>query len=61
MLYEVRLFADPGTVAPARLTSLDALAKHFDHDNCDRGAGKAEHFPFKTMAAIKAELKKLKS
>jgi hypothetical protein len=60
-LYDVRLFADPGTAT--RLTSLDALARHFDHDNCDcdRGQGKPEHFPFKTMAAIKAELKKLKS
>ena len=62
-LYEVRLFADPGTAAPENLTSLDALAKHFDHDNCDcgRDTGKREYFPFKTMAAIKAELKKLKS
>jgi hypothetical protein len=62
-LYEVRLFADPGAATPIRLTSLDALAKHFDHDNCDcdRGTGKAEHFPFKTMSAIKAELKKLRS
>ena len=62
-LYDVRLFADPGMASPAQLTSLDALAKHFDHDNCDcdRGPGKKEHFPFKTMAAIKAELKKLKS
>jgi hypothetical protein len=60
-LYEVRLFADPGTAT--ELTSLDALAKHFNHDtcDCDRPGEKSEHFPFKTMAAIKAELKKLKS
>jgi hypothetical protein len=60
-LYEVRLFGDPGAKLPATLSALEKLGKHFDHDNCDCGrtGEKPEHFPFKTMAAIKAELKKL--
>jgi len=59
-LYEVRIFEDakPGET---KLTFLKALSDRFSANSCDcdRGGGKAEHYRFKTIASVKAELKRL--
>ncbi len=61
-LYEVRIFdaADP---SKDKLQFLADLSHHFDQHtcDCDRRDGKPEHFPFKTIAAIKAELRRMGS
>lgn len=59
-LYEVRLFdaAKPGQSKP---TYLADASHHFDADSCDcdRSDGKPTHYRFKTIAAIKQELRKM--
>ncbi len=59
-LYEVRIFEDarPGQTKPA---FLKALSDRFSANSCDcdRGDGKPEHYRFKTIASVKAELKRL--
>jgi hypothetical protein len=60
-LYEVRIFDDIQSPAQTRLTYLKTVSEHFNTDTCDcsRDDGKPEHFRFKTIAAIKAELKRM--
>jgi hypothetical protein len=59
-LYEVRVFDDakPGQ---SKLTYLADASHHFDTDacDCDRSDGKPTHYRFKTIAAIKQELRKI--
>ena len=59
-LYEVRVFDDakPGHVA---LVALKAVSRRFAGHECDCTwrDGKVQRFPFKTMAAVKRELKRL--
>jgi hypothetical protein len=56
-LYAVRIFYDPQP-GQTKLTELKAAERPFEAHNCDcdRGGGKSEHYRFKTMAAVKAEL-----
>jgi len=57
-LYEVRLFDDPkpGQIS---LTQLK-LSGHFGSEcDCTWRDGSSKHYPFKTIAAVKAELKRL--
>ena len=59
-LYEVRIFDDakPGET---KLTFLKALSDRLSANSCDctRDGGKTEHFRFKTIAGVRAELKHL--
>jgi hypothetical protein len=59
--YEVQILDTPRRGAP-RLARLDALSKHFG-DGCDcdfrDGHRKPEHYRYKTIAAVKAELHRL--
>jgi hypothetical protein len=59
-LYEVRIFDDakPGQ---SKLIYLAGASHHFDADSCDcdRSDGKPTHYRFKTIAAIKQELRKI--
>jgi hypothetical protein len=58
-LFEVRLFDDPVSGQP-RLAPLTAISRHFDGGcECDHRDGPATHFRFKTIAAVKRELKRL--
>jgi hypothetical protein len=61
-LYEVRIFDDVGAAPPPQLSYLKSVSEHFGKDSCDcdRGDGKPEHYRFRTMAAIKRELAKMK-
>ena len=57
--YEVRLFDDlkPGQ---AELTSLESLSKHLGSEcDCYWRDGTEKHFRFKTIAAVKRELRRL--
>ena len=60
-LYEVRIFDDIQSPSQTRLTYLKQVSAHFSADSCDcdRSDGKPGHFRFKTIAAIRAELKKM--
>jgi hypothetical protein len=59
-LYEVRLFDDPKP-GDRTLKALKTLESHFTAHACDCtwDDGRTEHFRFKTVAAVKAELKAL--
>lgn len=59
-LYEVRIF-DDAKAGQTKLTELKAVERHFAGHNCDcdRRDGKSERFRFKTIASVKAELKRL--
>jgi hypothetical protein len=59
-LYEVRIF-DAASPGQSKLTYLAAPSHHFDADacDCDRDDGKPTHYRFKTIAAIKQELRKI--
>lgn len=61
MQYEVRLFDDLRSEKAEKLTYLKAISDHFNQNTCDcvRRDGKAEHYRFKTVAAIKQELKRM--
>ena len=60
-LYEVRIFDDPKSSSGSQLTYLKAISEHFNKHICDcwRREGKSDHAEFKTIAAIKHELKKM--
>jgi hypothetical protein len=60
-LYAVRIFDDIQSPSQTKLTYLKQVSAHFDTNtcDCDRGDGKPEHFRFKTIGAIKAELKRM--
>jgi hypothetical protein len=60
-MYEVRIFDDAASPAITKLTYLEKVSKHFEVDTCDctRNGEPDVHFAFKTIARIKAELKKL--
>jgi hypothetical protein len=60
-LYEVRIFDDIHSPTQTELTLLKPVSDHFNVDtcDCDRDDAKPEHFRFKTIAAIKAELKRM--
>jgi len=57
-IYEVRILDDakPGLVALGQISS---LKRHFNPENCRRGSQDGEQFPFKTIASVKAELKRM--
>jgi hypothetical protein len=57
-LYEVRIFDDPKPGQTA-LTLSKVSQKFGSECDCDRRDGASEHAPFKTIAAVKAELKRL--
>jgi hypothetical protein len=57
-LYEVRLFDAPKP-GQAELTLLPVSAKFGAGCDCDRRDGPSEHYRFKTVAAVKAQLKRL--
>jgi len=61
ILYEVRLFDDIQSEGTEKLTYLNAISEHFNHNTCAcaRRNGKVEHYRFKTVAAIKQELKRM--
>jgi hypothetical protein len=61
MQYEVRLFDDLQSEKAEKLTYLKAISDHFNQNTCDcvRRDGKTEHYRFKTVAAIKQELKRM--
>jgi hypothetical protein len=58
--YEVRLFDTPATGKPA-LTYLEGISKKFGGVGCECSAreGADKHYRFKTIAAVKQELKRL--
>ncbi|MEI9993257.1 MAG: hypothetical protein WDM91_01570 [Rhizomicrobium sp.] len=56
--YEVRIFDD--AAVRGQLTYLKAVSAHFGGDcDCTWRDGKTKHFRFKTIAAVKAELKRM--
>ncbi|MBV9044363.1 MAG: hypothetical protein JO348_09985 [Alphaproteobacteria bacterium] len=61
ILYEVRIFDDASKPGLTKLSYLKKVSNHFDAHTCDCtwDDQPAEHFPFKTIALIKAELKKM--
>lgn len=61
-LYEVRIFDDAANPALTKLSYLKKVSTHFDVHTCDCSGEDhpEEHFPFRTIALIRAELKKMK-
>lgn len=59
-LYEVRIF-DAAKPGQSKLAYLAGPSHHFDTDacDCDRSDGKPTHYRFRTIAAIKQELRKI--
>lgn len=59
-LYEVRIF-EGAAPSQSKLTYLSKVSHHFDVHSCDcdwRG-GKSQRYPYRTIAAIKAELSRI--
>jgi hypothetical protein len=60
-LYEVRIYDDLGSSSHSKPRYMKTISEHFDARSCDCSwdDGRSNRYPFKTITAIKRELKTL--